>query len=330
MMPKIVDFGLARLLGENKSKIYTQRATGTVGYMAPEYYSHGKISPKADIFSLGVIMIYSQEVGSIPKARHIIPTPLMTIYNTLDSTQANLQQFTGNVLGKWKKIFQKTLNDASVIQVYTHQLKQLIDIALKCVDSDINKRPTAADILQFFDHNEAGGSSCDPICKYSQVRDLISVQPIELKIPMADPNKFLRSSSLLHLNNNTVGHVAYRILSNSLSPHLVWPSFGFVPPGCRYTIAVTMRYQQNPPPSKDMFFTLESTRASDHEIKNAISRNLMYEHNDFFTKAKDKGRQVHKAKLTAVYGNSDQVSFLLSLITPISFCICYSLSLQKA
>jgi len=163
-----------------------------------------------------------------------------------------------------------------------------------------------------------------------QVRDLISVQPIELKIPMADPNKFLRSSSLLHLNNYTVGHVAYRILSNSLSPHLVWPSFGFVPPGCRYTIAVTMRYQQNPPPSKDMFFTLESTRASDHEIKNAISRNLMYEHNDFFTKAKDKGRQVHKAKLTAVYGNSDQVSFLLSLITPISFCICYSLSLHKA
>ena len=76
---------------------------------------------------------------------------------------------TVQVLGKWKKIFQKTLNDASVIQVYTHQLKQLIDIALKCVDSDINKRPTAADILQFFDHNEAGGSSCDPICKYSQV-----------------------------------------------------------------------------------------------------------------------------------------------------------------
>ena len=165
------------------------------GYMAPEYYSHGKISPKADIFSLGVIMIYSQEVGSIPKARHIIPTPLMTIYNTLDSTQANLQQFTGNVswinyglstivicfvyaplsyatvqvLGKWKKIFQRTLHEASVIQVYTHQLKQLIDIALKCVDIDVNKRPTAADILQFFYQNAAGGSSCDPICKNSQV-----------------------------------------------------------------------------------------------------------------------------------------------------------------
>jgi len=30
MMPKIVDFGLARLLGENKSKIYPQMRTGTV------------------------------------------------------------------------------------------------------------------------------------------------------------------------------------------------------------------------------------------------------------------------------------------------------------
>ena len=145
-----------------------------------------------------------------------------------------------------------------------------------------------------------------------QVRDLISVQPIELKFPMVDPNKFQRSSCLLHLNNNTVGHVAYRMLSNSLSPHLVWPSFGFVPPGCRYTIAVTMRYQQNPRPSNDMFFTLESTRASDQEIKKVISRLLIYDHNDFFMKAKDKGRQVHKEKITPVYGNCDQVTFLLS------------------
>jgi len=30
MEPKIVDFGFARQLGENKSKIYTERATGTV------------------------------------------------------------------------------------------------------------------------------------------------------------------------------------------------------------------------------------------------------------------------------------------------------------
>jgi len=272
------------------------------GYIAPEYHFHGKISPKADIFSLGVIMI------ELITGSRSTPHSYYTCYdnNSLDSTQAHLQQFTEKVLGEWKKIFQMTLNDASVIQVYNHQLKQLIDIALKCVDSDVNKRPTAADILRFVYHNEEGASSCDPICKYSQVRELISVQPIELKFPMADPNKFQRSSCLLHLNNNTVGHVAYRILSNSLSPHLVWPSFGFVPPGCRYTIAVTMRYQQNPRSSNDMFLALESTRASDQEIKKVISRHLMYDHNNFFTKAKDKGRQVHEEKITPVYGNSDQ------------------------
>ncbi|XP_039776674.1 uncharacterized protein LOC120644165 isoform X3 [Panicum virgatum] len=260
MEPKIVDFGFARQLGENKSKIYTERATGTVGYIAPEYHFHGKISPKADIFSLGVIMI------ELITGSRSTPHYSYTSYdnNSLDSTQAH-QQFTENVLGKWKKIFQRTLHEASVIQVYTHQLKQLIDIALKCVDIDVNKRPTAADILQFFYQNAAGGSSCDPICKNSQVRDLISVQPIELKFPMADPNKFQR-----------------------------------------YTIAVTIRNQQNPRPSNDMFFTLESTRASDQEIKNVISRHLTSDHNDFFTKAKDKGRQVHEEKITPVYGNNDQ------------------------
>jgi len=67
-----------------------------------------------------------------------------------------------------------------------------------------------------------------------------------------------------------------------------------------------MRYQQNPPPSKDMFFTLESTRASDQEIKKVISRHLIYDHNDFFMKAKDKGHQAHKEKITPVYGNCDQ------------------------
>nr|TKW00305.1 hypothetical protein SEVIR_8G100500v2 [Setaria viridis] len=305
MMPKIVDFGLARLLGENKSKIYTERATGTTGYMAPEYFNGGKISTKADIFSLGVIMIELM-TGSRNYPRSVPPYYSYTSYgNTLDTTQAQLEEFSGTVLEKWKKIFQKTLKDASLVEVSTNQLKQLIAIALKCVDSDLNKRPNAADILQIFSRNEAGQSLCDPCCKYSQVRDLVSVQPTELKIHMADPNKLYRSSCLLHLNNNTLGHVAFRILSNTLARHFIWPSFGFVPPGCRYTVAVTMRYQQNPPPSEDLVFTLESTRASDQEIKNVISRHLIYDHDDFFAKAKDKGRQVHEEKLTPVYSNNE-------------------------
>jgi len=67
MMPKIADFGLSRLLGEQKSRTVTLKIAGTFGYMAPEYINQGIISPKADIFSLGVIIIEIQVIGTIPR-----------------------------------------------------------------------------------------------------------------------------------------------------------------------------------------------------------------------------------------------------------------------
>uniref|UniRef100_A0A8R7VJ11 non-specific serine/threonine protein kinase n=1 Tax=Triticum urartu TaxID=4572 RepID=A0A8R7VJ11_TRIUA len=58
MMPKIADFGLSRIFGELESRTVTKHNNlGTLGYMAPEYLHKGVVSYKADIFSLGVIVI---------------------------------------------------------------------------------------------------------------------------------------------------------------------------------------------------------------------------------------------------------------------------------
>ncbi|XP_078432500.1 cysteine-rich receptor-like protein kinase 10 isoform X2 [Wolffia australiana] len=57
MNPKIADFGLARLLGNEQSYGNTQRIAGTYGYMAPEYMMHGHISPKSDVYSFGVLLL---------------------------------------------------------------------------------------------------------------------------------------------------------------------------------------------------------------------------------------------------------------------------------
>lgn len=54
--PKIADFGLARLLPEDKSHISTAIA-GTLGYMAPEYVVRGKLTEKADVYSFGVLVV---------------------------------------------------------------------------------------------------------------------------------------------------------------------------------------------------------------------------------------------------------------------------------
>ncbi|CAO2147903.1 unnamed protein product, partial [Urochloa humidicola] len=57
MVPKIADFGISRMFGQQQSRIITKSCRGTYGYMAPEYLTNGLISTKSDMFCLGVIMI---------------------------------------------------------------------------------------------------------------------------------------------------------------------------------------------------------------------------------------------------------------------------------
>ncbi|XP_047049586.1 probable serine/threonine-protein kinase PBL22 isoform X3 [Lolium rigidum] len=53
--PKITDFGLSR--PHQQKTISTSSKEGTLGYMPPELFQGGKITPKSDIFSLGVIIV---------------------------------------------------------------------------------------------------------------------------------------------------------------------------------------------------------------------------------------------------------------------------------
>ncbi|KAF9608354.1 hypothetical protein IFM89_009289 [Coptis chinensis] len=55
-VPKIGDFGLAKLFPENITHIST-RVAGTSGYLAPEYAMRGQLTKKADVYSFGVLII---------------------------------------------------------------------------------------------------------------------------------------------------------------------------------------------------------------------------------------------------------------------------------
>ncbi|KAE8684270.1 putative LRR receptor-like serine/threonine-protein kinase [Hibiscus syriacus] len=56
LMPKISDFGLAKLFPDNMTHIST-RVAGTTGYLAPEYAMRGQLTVKADIYSFGVLLL---------------------------------------------------------------------------------------------------------------------------------------------------------------------------------------------------------------------------------------------------------------------------------
>lgn len=57
MNPKIGDFGLARLFGQDQTRDVTKHIVGTFGYMSPEYVMRGQFSTKSDVFSFGILVI---------------------------------------------------------------------------------------------------------------------------------------------------------------------------------------------------------------------------------------------------------------------------------
>ncbi|KAM0936466.1 putative protein kinase RLK-Pelle-DLSV family [Dioscorea sansibarensis] len=57
MNPKISDFGLARIFGNDDNETNTKRVAGTYGYMSPEYAMNGLFSVKSDVYSFGVLLL---------------------------------------------------------------------------------------------------------------------------------------------------------------------------------------------------------------------------------------------------------------------------------
>ncbi|XP_023906650.2 G-type lectin S-receptor-like serine/threonine-protein kinase At2g19130 [Quercus suber] len=53
--PKVADFGLAKVIGRNFSRVLTTMR-GTRGYLAPEWISGEAITPKVDVFSYGKLL----------------------------------------------------------------------------------------------------------------------------------------------------------------------------------------------------------------------------------------------------------------------------------
>ncbi|WVZ78891.1 hypothetical protein U9M48_026536 [Paspalum notatum var. saurae] len=56
LVPKIADFGLAKLLGRDFSRVLTT-FRGTIGYLAPEWISGVPITAKADVYSYGMVLL---------------------------------------------------------------------------------------------------------------------------------------------------------------------------------------------------------------------------------------------------------------------------------
>ncbi|KAF3783819.1 Receptor-like cytosolic serine/threonine-protein kinase [Nymphaea thermarum] len=55
--PQISDFGLAKWLPDQWTHHIVSRFEGTFGYLAPEYFMHGIVDEKTDVYALGVLLL---------------------------------------------------------------------------------------------------------------------------------------------------------------------------------------------------------------------------------------------------------------------------------
>ncbi|XP_047060560.1 cysteine-rich receptor-like protein kinase 26 [Lolium rigidum] len=158
LAPKISDFGLSRLLDHHQT-ISSPNRVGTFGYMAPEYVHEGTITPKSDIFSLGVIIMEL----------------IMGNRNYPSVTGTSSEGFTDLELKKWSKTLEKA-QGYTKLEVDCQQIKRCIQIGLICVNPDWTKRPTTTKIIEMLEGLEISdcSKSSEATSSADQVRSIKS------------------------------------------------------------------------------------------------------------------------------------------------------------
>ncbi|CAL5062993.1 unnamed protein product [Urochloa decumbens] len=137
MRPKIADFGMAKIFGENQQKANTKRVVGTYGYIAPEYQMEGVFSVKSDVYSFGILVLEIVSGVRISSTDDIMGSPGLVPY----------------AWKLWKEGNASDLVDASIAEsCAVDELLLCIHVGLLCVQDDPNGRPLMSTVVSILEN----------------------------------------------------------------------------------------------------------------------------------------------------------------------------------
>uniref|UniRef100_A0ACD5VIY2 Uncharacterized protein n=1 Tax=Avena sativa TaxID=4498 RepID=A0ACD5VIY2_AVESA len=135
---KVSDFGLAKMLGSDKSHI-TTRVMGTFGYVAPEYANTGMLNEKSDVYSFGVLLLETV-TGRDP------------VDYSRSANEVNLVEWLKMMIANRRA--EEVVDPILEVRPTIRALKRALLIALRCVDPDSEKRPKMGQVARMLESEE--------------------------------------------------------------------------------------------------------------------------------------------------------------------------------
>lgn len=135
-VPKVADFGLAKLYPRGNSFVPLSALRGTVGYIAPEMISRsfGVISSKSDVYSFGMLLL--EMAGG---RRNADP-------NTANSSQAYYPAWV------YDRLTVQEVGEISAPVADMHELeRKLCIVGLWCIQMKSRDRPTMSEVIEMLE-----------------------------------------------------------------------------------------------------------------------------------------------------------------------------------
>ncbi|KAF9625180.1 hypothetical protein IFM89_020047 [Coptis chinensis] len=132
----ITDFGLAKWLPKQWTHHYVIPIEGTFGYLAPEYFMHGIVDEKTDVFAFGVLLL---EI--ITGRRHI------------DMSKQSLMFWAKPLI---ESVNIEALADSKLESNYdVDEMRRLVLTASYCIRQSSLWRPSMNEVKDFFLYNDS-------------------------------------------------------------------------------------------------------------------------------------------------------------------------------
>ncbi|XP_078158980.1 G-type lectin S-receptor-like serine/threonine-protein kinase SD2-5 [Carex rostrata] len=132
---KVSDFGLAKLIDRDISRVMTQMR-GTPGYLAPEWLT-AMVTEKVDVYSFGVVVI-----------------EILSGRRNLDDSQTEENRHLIKLLEEKSKsnglldLIDKNLSD---IELYKKKIVNVMELAMWCLQWDGNRRPSMLIVVKILE-----------------------------------------------------------------------------------------------------------------------------------------------------------------------------------